>query len=158
MIIVSACLCGMNTRYDGENNSNEKVKKFLKAGKAIAVCPEQLGGLCTPRPPHEISGGDGKTVLEGNAKVLTKDGIDGTSYFIKGAEETLKIALEFGVTSAILKAKSPSCGFRKIYDGSFSKSLIEGNGVTAELLKRNGIKILTENDMDDDKLLEDLAR
>lgn len=158
MIIVSACLCGMNTRYDGENNSNEKVKKFLKAGKAIAVCPEQLGGLCTPRPPYEISGGDGKTVLEGNAKVLTKDGIDGTSYFIKGAEETLKIALEFGVTSAILKAKSPSCGFRKIYDGSFSKSLIEGNGVTAELLKRNGIKILTENDMDDDKLLEDLAR
>jgi Uncharacterized conserved protein len=157
MILVSACLCGMNTRYDGENNSNEKVKELLKAGKAIALCPEQLGGLCTPRPPHEISGGNGEKVLYGNARVLSKDGIDGTSYFIKGAEETLKIALEFGVTSAILKAKSPSCGFGKIYDGSFSKNLIDGNGVTAELLKRNGIKVYTEYDIDDDKLLEDLA-
>ncbi|MFL0247935.1 DUF523 domain-containing protein [Candidatus Clostridium stratigraminis] len=157
MILVSACLCGMNTRYDGENNSNEKVKDLLKAGKAIAVCPEQLGGLGTPRPPHEISDGNGGTVLDGNAKVISKDGIDGTSYFIKGAEETLKVALEFGVTSAILKANSPSCGFRKIYGGTFSKKLIEGNGVTAELLKRNGIKIYTENDIDDDKLFEDLG-
>jgi len=155
MILVSACLCGMNTRYDGENNSNEKVKELLKAGKAIAVCPEQLGGLCTPRPAHEISGGNGETVLDGNAKVVSKDGIDGTTYFIKGAEETLKIALEFGVTSVILKAKSPSCGFGKIYDGTFSKKLIEGNGVTAELLKRNGIKIQTENDIANGYTLED---
>jgi uncharacterized protein YbbK (DUF523 family) len=149
MILVSACLCGMNTRYDGKNNINEKAQKLLKEGKAIAVCPEQLGGLSTPRPPHEIHQGDGEAVLNGKANVVTKEGSDGTINFINGAEATLKIALEANATCAILKAKSPSCGYGKIYDGTFSGNLIDGNGVTAELLKQNGIIIYTENDIID---------
>lgn len=147
MIIVSACLCGLNTRYDGKNNLNEKIASLLKEGKAIAVCPEQLGNLSTPRPPHEIQGGDGEAVLKGIAKVVSIEGMDSTSYFIKGAEETLKIAIEAHATCAILKAKSPSCGYGKIYDGTFTKNLIEGNGVTAELLKRNKIRVFTEENI-----------
>lgn len=148
MIIVSACLCGINTRYDGNNNLNEKVAKLLKEGKAVLVCPEQLGGLSTPRPAHEIKGGTGAEVFDGLAKVISINGEDGTLDFIKGAEETLKIAKQIGAKSAILKAKSPSCGCGKIYDGSFTKTKIDGNGVTAELLIRNGIKVYTEEDIE----------
>ncbi|ERI90792.1 hypothetical protein HMPREF1982_03830 [Clostridiales bacterium oral taxon 876 str. F0540] len=149
MIIVSACLCGINTRYDGKSNLNEKVIRLLKEGKAVLVCPEQLGGLSTPRPAHEVSGGDGADVLDGNAKVISIEGDDGTAAFVKGAYETLKIANEVNAEYAILKAKSPSCGFGKIYDGSFSGTKISGNGVAAELLRRNGIKVYTEEDIKD---------
>lgn len=148
MIIVSACLCGINTRYDGKSNLNEKALKLLKEGKAVLVCPEQLGGLSTPRPPQEIVGGTGADVLDGKAKVMTIEGNDGTIEFIKGADETLKIAKQVGAEYAILKAKSPSCGFGKIYDGNFTSTKINGNGVTAELLRRNGIKIYSEEDID----------
>jgi uncharacterized protein YbbK (DUF523 family) len=148
MIIVSACLCGINTRYDGKSSLNEKVAKLLREGKAVLVCPEQLGGMSTPRPPHEIVGGDGAAVLDSEAKVMSADGSSGTDAFIKGAYETLKIAREVNAEYAILKAKSPSCGFGKIYDGSFSGTKISGNGVTAELLKRNGIKVYTEDDIE----------
>lgn len=146
MIIVSACLCGMDTKYNGSNNLNEEVLELVGEGKAIPVCPEQLGGMPTPRAPHEICGGTGTEVLDGKAKVLTKEGIDGTEQFLKGAYETLKIAQKCGAKVAVLKAKSPSCGHGKIYDGSFSGSKREGNGVTAELLERNGIKVYTEED------------
>lgn len=149
MIIVSACLCGINTRYDGRSSLNEKVAKLLEEGKAILVCPEQLGGLSTPRPPHEIIGGTGSEVLDGNAKVISINGSDGTKEFISGAEETLKIAKGTGACIAILKAKSPSCGCGKIYDGTFSGNKIDGNGVTAELLIRNGIKVYTEDNLDE---------
>lgn len=146
MIIVSACLCGMDTKYDGGNNLNEKVLKLMRENKAIPVCPEQLGGLSTPRPPHEICGGTGAEVLDGKARVLTKEDKDGTEQFLKGAYETLKIAQSYGAKVAVLKAKSPSCGRGKIYDGSFSRSKIDGNGVTAEILERNGIRVYTEED------------
>lgn len=149
MIIVSACLCGINTRYDGKSNLNEKVMKLLKEGKAVLVCPEQLGGLSTPRPPHEIAHGTGAQVLYGDAKVISIEGRDGTLEFIKGAEETLKIAKEVNANIAILKAKSPSCGKGKIYDGSFSGKKIDGNGVTAELLIRNGITVYSEEELDE---------
>lgn len=149
MIIVSACLCGINTRYDGKSNLNEKVMKLLKEGKAVLVCPEQLGGLSTPRPPHEIVHGTGAQVLDGDAKVISIEGSDGTLEFIKGAEETLKIAKEVNANIAILKAKSPSCGKGKIYDGSFSGKKIDGNGVTAELLIRNGITVYSEEELDE---------
>lgn len=148
MIIVSACLCGINTRYDGRNNLNEKVAKLLEEGKAVLVCPEQLGGLSTPRTPHEIKGGTGAEVLNGCAKVISANCQDSTEEFIKGAEETLRIAKQAGSKIAILKAKSPSCGCGKIYDGSFTKILTEGNGVTAELLIRNGIKVYNEDNID----------
>jgi uncharacterized protein YbbK (DUF523 family) len=144
MILISACLCGINTRYDGHSNLNEEALRLLKEGKAVLVCPEQLGGLSTPREPHEIVGGTGADVLDGKARVISINGIDSTEQFIKGAEETLKIAKEAGITKAFLKAKSPSCGCGEIYDGSFSRRKVMGNGVTAELLRRNGIEVYTE--------------
>lgn len=146
MIIVSACLCGINSKYNGGNNLDEKILNLLKEGKAIPVCPEQLGGLTTPRPAHEISKGIGADVLDGKCKVKGIDGQDSTEEFIKGAYETLNIAKACNAKVAILKAKSPSCGYGKIYDGTFTGTKIDGNGVTGELLKRNGIKIYTEED------------
>lgn len=146
MIIVSACLCGINTKYNGGNNLDERILKLLREGKAILVCPEQLGGQSTPRPAHEIFKATGLDVLDGKARVVGPEGDDATEEFLKGAYETLKIAKECGAKVAILKARSPSCGHGKIYDGTFTGSKIDGNGVTAELLKRNGIKVYTEED------------
>lgn len=147
MIIVSACLCGINCKYNGGNNINEKVVELLKSGKALPVCPEQLGGMSTPRPPHEISKGSGGDVLNGTAKVIDKMGTDNSEAFIRGAEETLKAALQCGAKLAILKSKSPSCGHGMIYDGTFTGILKEGNGVTCEILMRNGINVFTEEDI-----------
>lgn len=149
MIIVSACLCGLNTRYDGKSNLNEKVIKLLREGKAIVVCPEQLGGMSTPRPPHEIRSGTGAEVLDGFAKVIGIDGADSTKEFIAGAYEVLKLYKSTGAKAAILKAKSPSCGCGDIYDGTFSSTKIKGNGVTAELLIRSGIKVYTEENIEE---------
>lgn len=149
MILVSGCLCGINCKYDGKNNLNEKVLELLRQGKAIPVCPEQLGGQATPREAHEIVNGDGAMVLDGKCKVLGRDVSDDvTAEFIKGAEETLNIARELKIDTAILKARSPSCGKGIIYDGTFSGGKKTGNGVTAELLIRNNIKIYTEDELD----------
>ncbi|MBU3101671.1 MULTISPECIES: DUF523 domain-containing protein [Clostridium] len=152
MIIVSSCLCGINCRYDGSNNLDTQVLKLLKEGKVIPVCPEQLGGLATPREPCEILNGNGLDVIDGKATIIGTKNNDATSSFLKGAYETLKIAEEIGATVAILKARSPSCGVSKIYDGTFSGTLRPGNGVTAELLLSKGIKVFTEEDLDDIKL------
>ncbi|MFT8315536.1 MAG: DUF523 domain-containing protein [Clostridium sp.] len=143
MYLVSACLAGVNCRYDGKNSENKIVAELVKQGKAIPVCPEQLGGLPTPRASCEI-------VMDkkGNIKILTKEEKDCTNEFAKGAEETLKIAKSNGIKKAILKSKSPSCGCGFIYDGTFSGKLIEGKGITAELLMENGIEVLTENDFE----------
>lgn len=142
--MISACLAGVNCKYNGGNNQKEGVQNLLKEGKAILVCPEQLGGLSTPRLPCEIVGGDGKDVLNHKAMVLNKNKEDHTFCFIKGAQETLKIAGLYGIKKAILKGKSPSCGSRSIYDGSFSNKIKSGIGVTAALLRQNGIKIYDE--------------
>jgi len=131
MKIVSACLVGINCRWDGKNKLNKKLLKLFKQGKLIPVCPEQLGGLTTPRMPAEQKGN----------KVIGKDGKDITKDFIKGAKETLKIAKQLGIKEAILKSKSPSCGFGEIYDGTFSGKTKKGNGVTADMLHKAGIKI-----------------
>lgn len=154
MIIVSACLCGINTKYNGKNNLDERILKLLREGKAIPICPEQLGGQSTPRAAHEISKATGADVLDGKARVVGPEGDDATEEFIKGAYETLKITKECGAKVAILKARSPSCGYGKIYDGSFSGNKIDGNGVTAELLERNGIKVYTEEDSLEDIIKE----
>jgi uncharacterized protein YbbK (DUF523 family) len=145
MIIISACLIGCNCRYDEKNNLNPHLAKLVQEGKAIPVCPEQLGGLPTPRPPAEIVGGEGKDVLTGKARVIDVNGNDVTAQFVKGARETLKIAQLIGATSAILKQRSPSCGSEEIYDGSFNKKRIKGRGVTAALLMENGIKVMDED-------------
>lgn len=141
MIIVSACLAGLNTRYDGKASIDEEVYRLVKEGKAIPVCPEQLGGLATPRLPSEIRGGTGSDVLEGRAVVVNAKGEDVTENYLRGAYEVLKLARQVGAEKVILKARSPSCGFGCIYDGTFSRKLVEGNGVTAELLKREGLLV-----------------
>jgi len=145
--ICSACLLGTNCRYDGAAKPNEKVLAIAKEEMLIPVCPEQLGGQATPRPNAEISGGEGADVLAGRAKVLEPDGGDVSVNFISGAEEVLKIAKLFDISEAILKHRSPSCGCGQIYDGSFSKKTVKGDGVTAALLKQNGIKIISEEDL-----------
>jgi len=153
VIIVSACLCGINCKYDGGNNLDVRLLKLFKEGKVMPVCPEQLGGQETPRVPHEIINGNGLDVIEGNARILGSDKDDDvTSKFIKGAYETLYIAESVGASIAILKARSPSCGVSKIYDGTFSRTLRPGNGVTAQLLLSEGIKVFTEEDLEKLKL------
>ena len=150
MIIVSACLLGENCKYSGGNNKSENVIKYLEDKEYILVCPEQLGGLSTPRNPSEIityGNKDGNDVLSGCTKVLSNKGIDVTKNFIQGAEETLKIAKEHNAKTAILKAGSPSCGYKKIYDGSFLGNKIQGMGVTAAILNKENISLLDEDDI-----------
>lgn len=149
MIIVSACLCGINTRYDGKSSLNYKILKLLKSEKFIPLCPEQLGGLGTPRLPCEICGGSGKDVINGSARIIDIRGNDLTEKFVKGANETMNICKIFSAKMAILKSKSPSCGYGKIYDGSFNRNIMNGNGITAELLIHHGIKVHTEEEIDD---------
>jgi uncharacterized protein YbbK (DUF523 family) len=144
MILVSACLAGLDVKYNGSHNLNEKIKKWFDEKKAIPICPEVLGGLSIPREPAEIVGGEGEDVLDGHAKVITNNGIDVTEQFIKGANETLKIALDLNATMVILKERSPSCGSSMIYSGEFNGNKKRGTGVTAALLKRNGIQVLSE--------------
>lgn len=138
-ILVSSCLLGIKCRYDGKDNLKEKLLEYLRHYNLIPVCPEQLGGLPTPRPPAEIFG----------KNVVTKDGIIVMENYIKGATEVLHIAKLYGIKLAILKERSPSCGYGKIYDGSFSHTLTDGNGVCADLLYKNGIKIIGESYIDD---------
>ncbi|MBU3934357.1 DUF523 domain-containing protein [Patescibacteria group bacterium] len=144
--IISACFLGLNCRYNGIPKPCQKIIDLSKDELVIPVCPEQLGGLSTPREPSETTG-NGLDVLGGKKKVITKSGIDVTRQFINGAEEVLKLAELFDVKEAILKQKSPSCGCGKIYDGTFSDKLVRGDGVTVALLKKNGIKIITEEDL-----------
>jgi len=136
MKLCSACLLGIRCRYDGKGKANRKIVKLLKKEILIPVCPEQLGGLSTPRKFSEQRGD----------RVITEAGRDVTGNFEKGAKEVLKLARLFGAQEAVLKQKSPSCGCGKIPDGSFTGRTIKGDGVTAALLKKNGIKVLTEDD------------
>lgn len=133
MILVSACLCGINCKYNGKNNYNEEVFKLVKDGLAIPVCPEQLGGLTTPRIPSEIKDG----------RVINKEGKDVTDNFKKGALEVLELCKKLNITKVILKSKSPSCGKGKIYNGNFDGTLVEGNGILTEILLKNNIEVIT---------------
>ena len=135
--LCSACLLGINCRYDGKNKLNKKVIELVKRWILIPVCPEILGGLPIPREPAEQRG----------KKVITKSGKDVTKYFKKGAKEVLKIAKLFKAKKAILKQMSPSCGSGKIFDGTFSGKIKKGDGVTTALLKKNKIKIFSEEDL-----------
>ncbi len=148
-ILVSACLLGTNCKYSGGNNFTPKVLELMKEHTLIPVCPEQLGGLTTPRKPVEIQEGDGTMVLAGHAKAMNSIGEDVTEQFVKGAHETLNIAKLYNCTAAILKAKSPSCGCGIIYDGTFSGKLKEGSGVTAQLLQDNKIAVMTDLDFEE---------
>jgi uncharacterized protein YbbK (DUF523 family) len=148
MKLVSACLVGVNCRYNGKNRLNKRLFRLFKEGKLISVCPELLGGLPTPRNCSEIVGGTGLDVLNGKARVIDKGGKDVTKPFLKGANEVLEIAKTMNINEAIMKSNSPSCGCGKIYDGTFSEKLIDGDGVTVALLKKNGIKVISEEKFD----------
>ena len=137
-VLISGCLLGLDCRYDGGNNYIEEIEKLKELVNLIPVCPEQLGGLTTPRQPSEIRDGN----------VISKTGTDVTAEYEKGASEALKLAQLFGCRCAILKARSPSCGSGVIYDGTFSKNKTAGDGKTAELLKASGIKVYTELDLE----------
>ncbi|MBU1204986.1 MAG: DUF523 domain-containing protein [Nanoarchaeota archaeon] len=152
MRIVSACLLGIKCRYDAKSNPDKKVIKLLNKEVLIPVCPEQLGGLKTPRKGNGILDGDGRSVVSGNAQVIDRGRKDVTKNFIRGAKETLKIVKLYNIKEAILKQGSPSCGcglafqWKKI-NGKWSNRRHKGNGVTTTLLKREGIKILTEEEI-----------
>ena len=136
-ILVSACLLGKNCKYNGGNNLNQGVLEFIEGHEVIGVCPEQLGGLSTPRLPAEIVDG----------VVTNKEGVSVDAEFRKGAQSALAAALENKVDLAILQSRSPSCGVKEIYDGSFSGKKIKGQGVFAKLLSAHGIKVLDAEDV-----------
>ena len=140
-ILVSACLLGKNCKYNGGNNLNQRVLDFIEGHEVIGVCPEQLGGLSTPRLPAEIVDG----------VVTNKEGVSVDAEFRKGAQAALTIALENKVDLAILQSRSPSCGVKEIYDGSFSGKKIKGQGVFAKLLAKHDIKVLDAEDVGERK-------
>lgn len=140
-ILVSACLLGKNCKYNGGNNLNQGVLEFIEGHEVIGVCPEQLGGLSTPRLPAEIVAGH----------VTNKEGVSVDNEFRKGAQAALAVALENKVDLAILQSRSPSCGVKEIYDGSFSGKKIKGQGVFARLLIAHGIKVLDAEDIAEHK-------
>lgn len=142
--IVSGCFAGIACRYDQKHCRVEAIQRLVREGKAVPVCPEQMGGLSTPRNPAEIVGGDGEDVLDGNARVIDNHGNDVTEQYLAGARETLAMAQAIGAEEAILKEKSPSCGSCMIYDGTFSGTKKEGIGVTTALLRRHGIRVVSE--------------
>lgn len=144
MIAVSSCLAGIECRYNGTHSAVEKIKKLVDQNKALLICPELLGGFSTPRESAEIVGGTGEDVLDGKARVIEKSGNDVTELYIKGAYKALNIIQEVNVEYVVLKENSPSCGSTMIYSGEFSNSKIAGEGVTAALFKRAGIKVMSE--------------
>ena len=142
-LIISACLLGEFCRYDAKSKPCEQVGKLKKDYELIAICPECMGGLPTPRPPAEV---------QKDGRVINREGRDVTAYYRAGAEAVLQIAKEQNCSLALLKEKSPACGKGKIYDGSFTKTLKNGNGVCAELLLQNGVSVFGESEIE--RLLE----
>ena len=138
-ILISACLLGHACRYDGRSKPNEAVTRLKESYRLIPVCPEVCGGLKIPRVPSE---------RQPNGSFLNKAGEDVTANYKKGAAVALALAKKYGCKTAVLKAKSPSCGSSEIYDGSFTGTLIPGEGCTASLLRENGITVLSEDETD----------
>jgi len=146
-VLISACLLGLNTKYSGKSNMDVNLVEYLTQNhiEFFPLCPEQLGGLTTPREACEIeSGFTSKDILNGRGRVISKTGLDFTENFISGAKQVLDFCKTYGVTHALLQPRSPSCGFLKVYDGTFGGNLIEGNGILAQLLIDNGIKVVKD--------------
>lgn len=145
-ILVSACLLGLNTRYDGQTKGNAKVLAYLTANEMlpIPVCPEQLAGLPTPRPATCFAAGDGVAVLAGAGAMINRQGERMDEAFRRGARETLNVARLTGCREALLKERSPSCGVHQIYLGN---RRVAGSGVASALLEQAGIKIISEEDL-----------
>jgi uncharacterized protein YbbK (DUF523 family) len=144
-ILVSRCLLGHRVRYDaGASGPFDQLQQWLDEGRIVPLCPEVAGGLPTPRAAAEIPGGQGAQVLDGDAAVITSDGEDVTVQFLSGAYQALELVRENGIRIAVLKANSPSCGNLLTYDGTFSGVKVPGEGVTAALLRRHGVRVFSE--------------
>jgi uncharacterized protein YbbK (DUF523 family) len=145
-ILISACLIGLQTRYDGQSKLNQKVLDYLNDNDLlpIPVCPEQLGGLATPRPLVRFSSGNGNDVLNGGGTLASIFGSNMNSAFLTGAAETLKIARLTGCTEALFKERSPSCGVHQVYLG---EQVVAGRGVTSALLVREGLTVRSEEEL-----------
>ena len=138
-VLVSACLLGVSCRYDGQSKSYPLIDELCRRHQVVPVCPEIMGGLPTPRTPAERQG----------ERVVTKNGVDVTAQYRRGAEEVLRLAQKLGCTAAVLKERSPSCGSGAIYDGSFTGILTEGFGAAAEVLAAHGIRVMGESELAD---------
>lgn len=149
-LLVSACLLGQPVRYDGQAKSLSEVdwQQLSQKFDLIAACPECMGGLPTPRPPAELRGGDGAAALHHQATVVTDADEDVSAAFIDGARQALRLAQTHGCRQALLKANSPSCGNRRIYDGQFTGTLKKGEGVAASLLRQAGVTVYSEEEID----------
>lgn len=141
-ILVSACLLGEAVRYDGQSQPCEAVKALADRYQLVPVCPECLGGLPVPRTPCEI------VPAHPEPRVMSADGEDRTEAFLKGAQRCLSIAREHGCTLAVLKSRSPSCGSGAVYDGTFSGTIVPGDGMTTRLLTSAGVRVISENDVE----------
>jgi len=149
-VLVSACLLGQPVRYDGRDSGHPDVlRRWQAEGRVIPLCPEVAGGLPTPRPPAEIPGGQGGAVLDGLAQVVTVAGVDVSEAFLAGARQALALVRQHGVRVAVLKAGSPSCGNRLTYDGTFSGVKVPGEGVTTALLRREGVQVFSELELEE---------
>lgn len=151
-ILVSACLLGHKVRYDGKDQlqMHDRLQALIQSERVISICPEMAGGLPVPRSPAEIQDAmSGIDVLEGRALIRTNDGVDVTRQYLEGAYKALDLVREHHIHVAILKSRSPSCGSNKIYDGTFSRSLILGMGVTAALLNQHGVHVFDEDHIDE---------
>lgn len=149
-VLVSRCLLGHRVRYDGGvQPAEDAVARWAAEGRVVAVCPEVEGGLPTPRPRAEISGGQGRRVLDGTARVLTCQGDDVTGPYLEGARICVDLAARHGIRVAVLKARSPSCGNRETYDGTFTATRVTGEGVAAAALRRIGVRVFNEDELDD---------
>lgn len=145
-LLVSACLLDICTAYDGGSSPHQALRALAARGRVVPICPEVAGGLPVPRPPAEIRDGEGADVLDGRARVVTAGGQDVTAQYLAGAQTALEIARRLGLRRAVLKSRSPSCGVGRIYDGTFTHRLRPGDGVTAALLKREGIAVRSEGE------------
>ncbi|MEN5244715.1 2-thiouracil desulfurase family protein [Pseudomonas glycinis] len=144
-ILVSRCLLGHRVRYDGgASGPFDLLEQWIEEGRVVPLCPEVAGGLPTPRAAAEIPGGQGGEVLDGTAAVITTDGEDVSAQFLEGARQALELVQKHGIRVAVLKANSPSCGNLLTYDGTFSGVRVSGEGVTAALLKRHGVRVFSE--------------
>lgn len=148
-ILISRCFLGEPVRYDGQPRplDHPLLQRWQQQGRLVSICPELAGGLSCPRPAAEIVGGQGSDVLSGKARVITRAGTDVSTAFIDGAEAALRLCQQFQIRFALLKARSPSCGSRDSYDGSFSAQLVAGSGVTAALLQQQGIACFDETQL-----------
>ena len=148
-ILVSRCLLGHAVRYDGgAHGPVERLRRWQAEGRVVALCPEVAGGLPTPRPPAEIPGGQGTAVIDGLLAVRSMEGADVSAAFLAGAQAALELVRAHGIRLAVLKARSPSCGNRENYDGSFSGRRVPGEGVTAAALRRAGVQVFSEEELD----------